>query len=325
MKRLLRTAALIVLGIKALEFCKRKTFTLLREKTIDEKRIYGLVETSKDIIYYFSVTDYQFKYLSPSIDRIFGKGHREDCFADAQLAFENVHPGDLSVIHKKLSGDMDYKKPILQRWKDQKGNYLWFEEYATPIYENGEVIAIQGIIRNVDEKIKLQQSLKRQLNLDSLTGVHNRYFFDNKMRHLNEMDVSLGLILCDLDNLKVTNDKYGHKVGDQLIRETASLLSQIQTNNMAVARIGGDEFAVLLVGVNYAKVQRIAEEIGNRIDRYNKELSCSNEVKLSFGIAFRHSSTGQTEKLFHEADQQMYQYKNEKREDCDRVLALSSS
>lgn len=70
-----------------------------------------------------------------------------------------MHPDDIELKEKKLTGQLDYTQPIIERLKGTNGIYLTFEEYATPIYENGEFVAIQGVVRNIDEKIKLEQDL----------------------------------------------------------------------------------------------------------------------------------------------------------------------
>ncbi len=137
------------MGLLVNGFCQTRGFSLvkLREKSINEKRIYDLVESSQDIVYYFDVVEYQFKYLSPSLDSYFGAGHLEQCMEDSLLAFRNLHPDDVHIMNDKMSGNIDYSKPILQRWRGVDGNYQLFEEYASPIYKDGELVAVQGIIR----------------------------------------------------------------------------------------------------------------------------------------------------------------------------------
>lgn len=302
----------IFIGIKLLQ-ARELTLLSLNEKTSNEKRMYHLVENSKDIIYYFDTLEFRFKYLSPSLDVFFGEGHLKDCMKDPLLAFRNLHPDDVHVVNDKITGNLDYSKPILQRWKEPNGSFLWFEEYATPIYKDDEIVAVQGIIRNVDEKVRLQKELEFQIYHDSLTGVYNRCFFDDRMSRFNEGNESVGIILCDLDNLKVTNDNYGHKAGDHLIRETAKLLLVMETDDSAVIRVGGDEFAILSKNVTYETMQATVDRILELIGVYN-ETHIDQKMSLSVGFSHRNSSTEQMETMYQEADQNMYADKNAKRE-----------
>lgn len=60
------------------------------------------------------------------------------------MAFTDIHPDDYNILMKKINGELDYKKGIVQRWKDKDGIYRCFEEFTTPIYENGKIVALQG-------------------------------------------------------------------------------------------------------------------------------------------------------------------------------------
>src|SRR5690606_17391806 len=142
-----------------------------------------LVELSKDIIYYCEVKpEIKYRYVSPSVNKFMGPGIMEDSYKNPKITFERIHPDDYEILSKKISGDLDYSKPLIQRWKNEKGEYIWFEEYATPIYEKGDLIAVQGIIRNIDEKIKLQQDLEYRIVHDALTDIHNREFFEQTLK-----------------------------------------------------------------------------------------------------------------------------------------------
>lgn len=80
------------------------------------------------------------------------------------------------------------------------------------MFEKGELIAIHGIIRNIDEKVKLQQDLEYRITHDALTNIYNREFFEQSMeKYNNHVNTSVAIILCDLDELKYLNDNHGHK------------------------------------------------------------------------------------------------------------------
>lgn len=273
-----------------------------------------MVENSKDIVYYYETKPtFKYRYLSPAIEKILSPNLVEESMKNPYTAFELIHPDDYHVLRKKVAGELDYSKPIVVRWRNDEGRYMWFEEYTTPIYENGEVVAIHGIIRNIDDKVSLQQQLEYKALHDRLTGMYNREYFESLMdKYDKHENVPIGIVVCDLDGLKLVNDKYGHKDGDKLIRETSNILQNFTRKNITVARIGGDEFAILLVNVDPSDTELFMTKIQNEVDLFNAK-GTSFEIKLSIGIAYSCSSLGEMEALFVKADTAMYEDKHKKR------------
>lgn len=287
----------------------------LKTKFENEKTILQLVESSKDIIYHYQVKpERKFKYISPSLDLTLGVGSVKRSYEDADDVFRRIHPDYYETLYKKVFGELeDYSKPILQRWKNAEGEYEWFEEYATPVYRNGEFVAIEGIIRNISDKMALQEKLEYQITHDSLTGIYNREVFERNMNKYNQdIDIPVAIILCDLDELKYLNDSQGHQNGDILIKESAKLLKQYFKDSAIVSRIGGDEFAIILVKTDIAQVESKCKKLSKEIEEYN--IDSNVKIKLSMGYAYSEHSIGKMESLFVEADKKMYQEKREKKE-----------
>ncbi|MGM0846232.1 MAG: sensor domain-containing diguanylate cyclase [Bacillota bacterium] len=280
----------------------------------NEKRIYQLVERSKDIIYYCEVKPaLRFRYLSPSIDCILGSGIQMRSMVNARTCIDILHPDDRELFARKLSGDLDYSQPIIQRWKDAEGNYKYFEEFATPIYKNGEMTAIQGVIRNIDEKVRLQEELIYKAHHDGLTGLFNRLFFEDQSNELNEKkDKSVALLLCDLDELKYYNDTHGHRTGDELIKATSKILGTLQSDDVLIARIGGDEFAILIKNTEKYSPDELKKTIHQKIANFNR-FSKSIKIMLSIGIASSGTSLGKMNELYSSADQNMYEEKRSRK------------
>lgn len=322
MIEILFLSLILIVGIIIVRTYLKIERSKLKTKFENEKTIFQLVESSKDIIYHYQVKPEQkFIYLSPSLDQIMGAGAVQKNYEDAQYVFKKIHPDDYATLYKKVFGELkDYNKSILQRWTNIQGDYVWFEEYATPVYRNGQFVAIEGIMRNISEKIALQEKLEYQITHDSLTGIYNREFFERNMDKYNKnIDASVAIILCDLDELKYLNDNYGHKKGDILIKESAKLLKYYFKENAIVSRIGGDEFAVIIVNMDKAQVESKCEKLTKEIIEYN--INSNVKVKLSLGYAFSEHSIGKMESLFIKADQKMYQEKKEKKE--QNKLSLS--
>ncbi|WP_341322239.1 sensor domain-containing diguanylate cyclase [Solibacillus sp. FSL H8-0523] len=273
----------------------------------------SLVEQSKDIIYYYEVKPvYKHKYTSPSVDLFLGAGTLDALYRDSNMPFEMIHPDDRGIMEQKISGKINYNEGIIQRLKGTDGVYRWFEEYTTPIYEKGEIVAVQGIMRNIDDKIKLEQDLHYRVSHDALTTVYNRDYFEQMMTYYNqEENVALGLVLCDLDRLKHANDTYGHKIGDQLIQAAAGLLKSVFLENAIVSRVGGDEFVILIPQTTLLEIERLCDQLREKISQSPSFID-DLHLHMSIGIAFSEQSLGKTDSLYMEADAQMYEDKRQK-------------
>lgn len=123
--------------------------------------------------------------------------------------------------------------------------------------------------------------------LDPLTKLYTRYYFAEKIDEYFEkakkFKERLSIIMCDLDHFKKINDKYGHLLGDEVLREIAKILKEnVRRNNDIVGRYGGEEFIILLPNssLNYAK--EIAERLRKKIEAIDK---FPFKVTMSFGIA----------------------------------------
>lgn len=298
-------------------------FTFVQRRWMQEKaalleeksRFVHIVENSKDFIYYCEIyPELKFQYISPSAEQLIGKGTIERSFADPHMPFEYIHPDDYELLIKKVKGELDFSKGIIQRWRDSEGTYRYFEEYATPIYENGRIVAMQGIIRNIDEKIELQKNLKYRLYHDYLTSLYNHEYFEIALTRLDEKeDTPVAIILCDLDELKYANDHFGHKQGDALLQATGELLNRFSSEEIIVARIGGDEFVLLVENQTKEEVKQLVQTITEKI-HMNNQNSDQTKIHLSIGYSYSNHSIGKMTKLFTEADQWMYQQKNERKQ-----------
>lgn len=281
-----------------------------KKKIIEnQKSFVHIIENTRDFLYYFQVyPKREFKYLSPSAEHFFGTGSIERAFKNSDIPFIDIHPDDFHILEKKVKGELNFDESIVQRWLDKNGEYRYFEEYATPIYKNGKLVAIQGVLRNIDDKILLEKELQYQISHDSLTGIYNREYFEYKFEQFDQMlDISIAIIICDLDELKYINDHFGHKEGDFIIMETAWLLNRFSSDVVTVTRLGGDEFALILEHSTEVTAKELVDEIKKEFKKYNE--TSKREIKLSIGFSFEDHSLGNMTSLFSKADKNMYHAK----------------
>jgi diguanylate cyclase (GGDEF)-like protein/PAS domain S-box-containing protein len=167
---------------------------------------------------------------------------------------------------------------------------------------------VLAICRNVTERALMESQLKHLSLHDSLTGLYNRAFFEEEMRRLEKQrDGFASLLICDVDGLKIINDSLGHKAGDAILKNVAEILKQSFRTGDVIARIGGDEFVVLL-NTNSIKIfENACRQIKYHIAAYNTENPMP--ISLSIGFALSRHSPPDMNALFKEADNNMYREK----------------
>jgi diguanylate cyclase (GGDEF)-like protein len=144
---------------------------------------------------------------------------------------------------------------------------------------------------------------------DGLTGLYNRKFYEEEVKRIfsNKRNYPISLIMGDLDGLKMTNDTLGHIKGDEMIINAAQCLAKIFRKDDAVARIGGDEFAVVLSNTSEEKVKLIYQRILDENEKMNKGLEVP--FNISLGYATQNHPEDVFERAYKEADNLMYSNK----------------
>ena len=152
------------------------------------------------------------------------------------------------------------------------------------IAESAELLIAQAVAR--EQLASERDLLARVSGTDPLTGLANRRAWDHEAEAIASGDrAECGfVIVCDLDGLKETNDRYGHAAGDALIRGASNLLQSCVRGSDLVARVGGDEFAVLLRGASSSTAAGIRRRI-RRAERQWRVTEFGLTPRLSLGVA----------------------------------------
>jgi len=139
---------------------------------------------------------------------------------------------------------------------------------------------------------------------DALTGIYNRTYFYEKSRTAGPQ---MAVIMADLDGLKIINDTFGHKIGDGALLETARIIGECIPNDAFVARVGGDEFAVVLLATTKYGIKAVCQTIREKVDTYNHGKVIP--LHLSLGYALKEDKEMTPEELLATADKWMYREK----------------
>ncbi|MEK5078873.1 sensor domain-containing diguanylate cyclase [Solibacillus sp. FSL W7-1436] len=285
----------------------------LQQKIDLYKPMIETTEGIRDILYYCEVyPKLKYLYLSPSLESNLGPNILQKHLENPDLIFDIVHPDDIDILRKKQSGTLNFDKPIKLRFKNHLGEYIWFEEYATPVYKDGKIIAVQGVYRNVHSNYILQEQLEYKSTHDGLTGLCNREYFQLKKKEFDQISIPISVIVADLDDLKEVNDEYGHQMGDRLIVAAADCLKKFADEEMIVARIGGDEFIVVMPHKNSFEVEQYIEKVRLEMKEFSN-LSPFSPIQISMGYEYAPSSYGVMRQLLNKADQKMYKNKKMKK------------
>jgi diguanylate cyclase (GGDEF)-like protein len=146
---------------------------------------------------------------------------------------------------------------------------------------------------------------------DVLTGLYNRAFFDEELKRLERGRVfPISILMADLDDLKEINDREGHAAGDELLRQASQVMRTAFRQEDVVARIGGDEFSVLLPGIDADLAKKSMQRLIEMIDKYNNSLQ-GNPIRISLGVATADDGNSLLSAL-KSADEEMYLDKQSK-------------
>lgn len=197
----------------------------------------------------------------------------------------------------------------------------WNDEDIIILKVVAEIIANALIRHQSDEKI-------RYLSMhDQLTGLYNRHYFVNELIRLqNSRDYPITIISAELDGLKLINDSLGHHAGDRYLQAGAEILRITLRSYDRMARVGGDEFALILPQTDQRAAELLVKRIRHQVEQYNSK-AAALPVSLSIGLAVSHDSTVSLEEIYKLADGLMYEDKLERSKKAkeDIVNAMLSS
>jgi diguanylate cyclase (GGDEF)-like protein/PAS domain S-box-containing protein len=288
-----------------------------------EEKYRLLAENSSDVI--MRSRQGMVLWISPSLERALGWAPPE--WIDRDF-FTLIHPDDVEGIRSDVAGVYDGRGVVLRfRVTSRDGAYHWVESHAEPYRDaDGTIDGVVSTLRVVDETVAAEQELDRRATYDDLTGLLRRQEaiarLANLGRRVRRSGDEYALVFCDIDDFKTVNDTRGHAAGDQLMRTFASRIRSAVRVGDTVARMGGDEFLVVLDGVHdLAEATAIAEKIRMAVAEPDATDPTIPSATLSLGVTL--SSPGEpVDAMIARADRAMYGAKQAGR---NRVVAVPAA
>jgi diguanylate cyclase (GGDEF)-like protein/PAS domain S-box-containing protein len=314
----------------------RRENQALRES---EAQLGNFLDTANDLIFSISPAG-EFLYVNHAWQR--AMGYSLDDLANCSI-IDVVHEESREQCQRELEKVLtgDHGGTLEKRLVSKDGRLITVEGNFTCGFRDDQPMAIWAICRDVTERRQAQEQLYHLAHHDALTGLPNRSLLLDRLGQAkalaNRLKHQVAVLFLDLDRFKIINDTLGHEVGDRLLQDVAKRLGGCIREVDTVARIGGDEFIIVLVNI---KTERDAEHIALKITKTLAKPYYIDSHELfitsSIGICFYPTDSADPDGLIKKADIAMYSAKGQGRnnfqfyavgmdEHAEKILSLATS
>jgi len=262
--------------------------------------------------------DGNIQYGNPAFEKISGYSIDEAIGKNPRILKSGLTPTSVfDDLWETISSGIAWDGELINKRKD--GTIYYEEARITPIIDNeGNIVNYLAIKQDVSQRKYLEEKLKQTSIRDSLTNLYNRgYVFERLsglMKIHKKTNILFSLAIIDIDFFKNVNDTYGHQAGDFVLKEFAEILTQSIRTDDILGRYGGEEFILILKGINRKAsgqiIERILERVKESVFSYEDK-----EIKIAFSggvsdISEIHIESLSVEKLVSLADKRLYKAKN---------------
>ena len=282
----------------------------------NEEKYSLLTEFTADVIWVYNLRSGKFTYLSPSYFELTGFTVEEGLsnklsthvMQESYAATREFLEKSQNDFLEDPSAQKNCLMEVCLQCKD--GNGIWVEISIKNRYNKDGEIETVGVSRNIEERKQAENDIRYLSYHDQLTGLFNRRFYEEELGKMKfQKNLPFALILCDINVLKLTNDAFGHMTGDDLLKRFADVLAGELRSGDVAARIGGDEFVLLLSKTDRTGAEKLAACIREGIERSNAENPDSPILSVSFGWAVKDNADERFEAIFLQAEERMYSQK----------------
>ena len=280
-----------------------------------EERYRAIVENALEGIFQTSV-DGHYLSANPALARIYGYGSPEEMICaltaiETQLYVSNTRRGEFARLLEANSVIANFESEVRRR----DGSHIWITENARIVCNPaGEVLYYEGSVIDITERKRAEEQLHHHALHDALTDLPNRLLFQDRLRgalsRAQRSNKAVAVLFVDLDNFKMINDSMGHEAGDALLKQIAARLQAAARREDTIARMGGDEFTLILEGLH--RVEEAAQIAENIVAQLQQPVALGERevfASASIGIVYSENPTALPEDLLRDADTAMYHAK----------------
>jgi diguanylate cyclase (GGDEF)-like protein/PAS domain S-box-containing protein len=267
---------------------------------------------------------------NPSLADMIGAQKISDLYSlDVQNLYVKKRDRD-EHLHKLDSKTTFFSEFELRRLD---GRRIWVRDLPHAVKDlGGRILYYDGIIVDITARKKAEKQLHKALLelervnhklisqslTDDLTGLHNRRGFftlgQQTLKIAKRLHDNVCLLYLDIDSLKAINDTWGHKAGDQALADFGRIIREAFRESDIISRIGGDEFAVLILTSSPKRDRVLLERLKEKLTAYNQKRANKFKISVSIGLVRRAASRQPSlDNLIRLADRQMYRQKHRKR------------
>jgi len=282
---------------------------------------------STDTIYRLRYDSMQYDYVSPSVFRLLGytqdeikKMNIRSLIMETRIVSNAMKPVESfdPLEEARKSGNVDkWQADYLMRTKD--GRQIWVADISYPWFDKrGAIIGSVGSLRDITERVEAEARMRDEIahmaDTDLLTGLSSRHYFftrlEDELKRIKRSGEELSVLLIDMDYFRNINHNYGQQLGDKVLQGVANIIDSCLRETDTGARVGGEEFGVILPETPVSGAYWVAERIRASVAKETFELGDENHLfgcTVSIGIAS--ASAGQdigAEALYKMADQRLY-------------------
>ena len=221
--------------------------------------------------------------------------------------YAEVYKRDISTLLKNRTGHSgEYQMTT------RNGSLLWFSVRALCVTDRlGEPLRVIGVVTDIDSEKKLELQLSERASYDFLSQLYNRSTFERELKSEIERSAhsKVAVLFIDVDDFKFINDRFGHSVGDEVIKYVAGCIKQRVKGSGFAGRFGGDEFVLCITDPKQIEeIESLSLDLIDELyEGYHSELAnVSINVKASIGIAFYPEHGDDSNKVVAAADEAMY-------------------
>ena len=319
------------LGIEALQIERRDEigdlsrdfYSLVAEREIaeaqtrDSERRLKLLTDHVPVVIVYIDREHRYQFINATFERWFGVSARESLMHSMRevLGEQAYQLREQHLLRAFAGEEVDYEFTV----DNEAGERTFHTSYVPDVGERGAVEGVYGLIHEITKTKAMHTALQFAAATDTLTGIANRRRFDEQlaqsMQRTRAARAPMALAYLDIDRFKAINDSLGHKAGDEVLKEFASRLVRSVRASDLVARLAGDEFVIILEGVNSAaEVRHVGAKIVDAIRQPFELASGPLPVTTSIGIAIFREGALTPAQLLDLADQALYAAKGQGRD-----------